>query len=683
MLIIIACSSSISAASYTAVLAKYNVTGSVANILVPVQLSMHGDNYTLLYLHGNPYMLSNDTNGTLVFGSSEAFSVAGSYIISQGLNSSYIGSAKAAMQNYESSSSTAINECAQITGLAGTIGVSFTCTLANGCESCTAIPACKKVLVKTGGPSEAFGLGIAQFETQYANLTSDYAEFYTAISTISPQNAETNLAELQGAFSGISSITRSIYQNPVFPPTANVSGLFGQCRLPANLSQFSNFSLKNAPWFCNAIGYCPLTTYNYSALGSISSLISSISTLPITNSTASKVTANLSNNDYSYYEPILYRQKGAEYAKILNTTLLGYAKLINESESLSAHISNYTFITALAVLQKSYANLSANYVNINLTAYNKTLSLQLKNLTNAYVSSSVTYSSIKTLAAANTRTIITYQLDSNPLPQKLAALTFSQYSINNQIASKVNNTKSTYASLQSINASLHTLSPNVPFLPELVRASDSGIVTSIEAGLSASYASKVAAAPYYAALISLIIGLILLGILFIEYRRLNARHKIHMKPRARKNWRIIFGLALLFLMIYVASTYYYAASANTFTPVSAFLSSAGAAKATYIISNGSSSGIANCSKSISAAMLSKGKEFTAVNVSSAGLCSISGFVGNVSSCIDHITAAGSPVILLSIGNSSSIKAYSFYGSSLSVSGSPSFMNECIPAELLG
>ena len=164
--------------------------------------------------------------------------------------------------------------------------------------------------------------------------------------------------------------------------------------------------------------------------------------------------------------------------------------------------------------------------------------------------------------------ILAYQLDSNSQPSQLSALAFSEYGINNQVDSKISNTKATYSQLQSINQSLHTMSVQAPLLPEITRTFDSGIVTSIEAGMSAPYAIKVASAPTYATLISLIICLVLLAILFVFYMSLNRKHHISAKPEARRNWRIIFAVAILLIIIDLAATYSSAMQASSFAPAS-------------------------------------------------------------------------------------------------------------------
>ncbi len=674
---------SVSAASYSSVLAKYNISSSVTSILVPVPLQFKGANYTLLYLHGNPYLLANDTNGTLVFSSNTTFAVAGNYITTNALSSPYIHEAYVQMQNYEASSASSINDCTQETGIAGTTGEN-TCTNSNFCASCGTIPVCKKVLSGTGGPLGPFGQGIMQFEAQYSNLTSDYAAFYSSAEYINASNAQSSVTSMNNAFNQISSITKKIYQNPIFPPTANLTASsYSQCNIPGNIGLRSNLSSSSGPWYCNAVGFCAATTYNYSALSSISSLLSSISSLPISNAAVATIAGNLSNTAYSYYKPILYRQKSVVYAHILNTTLFGYGKLVNNSLNLSAHISNSTFVGALSSLQKSYANLSTDYVNLNLTSYNRTLALQMGSLISQYKTVNATYSSIKKLSESNTKLIITYQLDSNSQPSQLSALAFSEYAINNQVSSKISNTKATYSQLQSINQSLHTISAQAPILPEIARAFDSGIVTSIEAGMSAPYAIKVASAPAYAALISLIIDLILLAILFALYLHLNRKHHMSAKPEARRNWRIIFAVAIILIILDVAATYSSAMQASSFAPASSFVAAVNSAKTVLIINNGTSAGITNCSRQLSAALSSEGKTASIVSISSTGLCTINGFVGNESSCLDHAAAESYPAIVLSNGNSSSINTYSFYGSALFVSGSDSFLNQCIPAQLIG
>lgn len=674
---------SASAASYSSVLAKYNVSSSVTSILVPVQLHLNGDNYTLLYLHGNPYLLANDTNGTLVFSNNTAYIVAGNYITANALSSSYIHEAYVQMQNYEASSAPSINDCAQETGLAGATG-SNTCTNLNYCASCGTTPVCKKVLSGTGGPLGPFGQGIMQFEAQYSNLTSDYAAFYSSTEYINVSNAQSSITNMNNAFNGIKAITEKIYQNPIFPPLSNLTASsYAQCNIPGNIGLRSNLSSNSGPWYCNAVGFCAATTYNYSALSSISSLLSSISSLPISNAAITKVTANLSNTAYSYYKPILYKQKSEVYAHILNTTLFGYGRLVNSSLNLSTHISNSTFVDSLSALQKSYANFSSDYVNLNLTSYNKTLASQMSSLNSQYKTVNATYSSIKKLSESNTKLILTYQLASDSQSSQLSALAFSEYSINSQIASKISNTKATYSQLQSINQSLHTMSVQAPLLPEIARALYSGIATSIEAGMSAPYAIKVASAPTYAALISLIIDLIILAILFALYMHLNRKHHMSSKPEARRNWRIIFAVAIILIILDVAATYSSAMQASSFTPISSFVASVNSAKTVLIINNGTSTGITNCTSQLSAALSSEGKTASVVHISSTGLCTINGFVGNESSCLDHAAVESYPVIVLSNGNSSHISAYSFYGSALFVSGSDSFLNQCIPAQLIG
>ena len=671
------------AASYSSVLAKYNVSSSVTSILVPVPLQYKGANYTLLYLHGNPYLLANDTNGTLVFSSNTAYAVAGNYILSNALSSPYIHEAYVQMQNYEASSASSINDCAQETGIAGTTGEN-TCTNANYCASCSTIPVCKKVLSGTNGPLGPFGQGIMQFEAQYSNLTSDYASFYSSTEYINSSNAQSSITNMNNAFNGIKAITEKIYQNPIFPPTANLTASsYAQCNIPNGIGLRSNLSSSSGPWYCNAVGFCAATTYNYSALNSISSLVSRISSLPISNAAVMKIAGNLSSTAYSYYKPILYKQKSVVYAHILNTTLFGYGKLVNNSLNLSTHISNSTFVGTLSALQKSYANLTSDYVNLNLTTYNKTLASQMGSLTSQYKTVNATYSLIKKLSESNTQLILTYQLNSNSQPSQLSALAFSEYGINDQIDSKISNTKATYSELQSINQSLHTMSVPAPLLPEIARAFDSGIVTSIEAGMSAPYAIKVASAPSYATLISLIIDLILLAILFAFYMSLNRKHHISAKPEARRNWRIIFAVAILLIIIDLAATYSSAMQASTFAPASSFVAAVNSAKNILIINNGTSAGITNCSKQLSTALSSEGKTASVVSISSTGLCTVNGFVGNESACIDHAAVESNPAIVLSNGNSSSINTYSFYGSALFVSGSDSFLNQCIPAQLIG
>ena len=101
---------------------------------------------------------------------------------------------------------------------------------------------------------------------------------------------------MNNAFSGIKAITAKIYQNPIFPPTPNLTvSSYSQCNIPNGIGLRSNLSSSSGPWYCNAVGFCAATTYNYSALNSISSLLSRIASLPISNAAVKTIAGNLSN----------------------------------------------------------------------------------------------------------------------------------------------------------------------------------------------------------------------------------------------------------------------------------------------------------------------------------------------------------------------------------------------------
>jgi len=88
------------------------------------------------------------------------------------------------MHRYLNSSSSQVTDCLHETGL----DTGLTCTLANHCQSCEAVPVCQAVLINTSGPTGVFGLGIMKFEKQYNLLNSSEASFFAALQGINRTN---------------------------------------------------------------------------------------------------------------------------------------------------------------------------------------------------------------------------------------------------------------------------------------------------------------------------------------------------------------------------------------------------------------------------------------------------------------------------------------------------------------
>ena len=113
---------------------------------------------------------------------------------------------------YSQQTSTQFSDCLVETGL-----TTSTCTLSNQCQSCGQVPNCKKVLVATGGPSQSFGLGIANFSIQYNQLVAYFSEYFAVANTINSTNVGYTLPQMYGITVNITSISKNITSNPLFP----------------------------------------------------------------------------------------------------------------------------------------------------------------------------------------------------------------------------------------------------------------------------------------------------------------------------------------------------------------------------------------------------------------------------------------------------------------------------------
>jgi hypothetical protein len=617
---------------------------------------------------GDLYFLVNasSSNYSLVLNATTVYSIIRNYTIGTALNTTNFGSLSMTMHRYENSSSGPLNDCLAQTGL--TSGA--TCTATNYCESCQFIPNCKKVMDATHGFAGFFGSGIMQFETNYTMLNASFSLFYSSLSGISKSNVITSLAQMNNAFANISSITQSIYKNVIFPPTANVTpDMIGGC--------INYITQSTAPWYCSSLGYCENLNYNYPLLASMQTELNRINSLPFSDAKVLQLANSTVKTELIYAYPVLSNQRLAILNGILNTTLLNYGTLVNNSVLLLSHINNGTLTRYLLILESNYTSTVKNYFNVNFTQANKTLAAEFANLSNAYSALNSTYSSVLSVAENNTAKILELQLSNGGGSQDIGNLAFSELALNSNITAKnITNFTDIGSRLNALSSRLSGYSTSPLTFAEMARGIDGAFIRSIAKAFGLSYSSAVSLAPLIGSSLSLIIGAVLLLLLVVFRLRLKHKRKLVVNPKTAKNWRSVFIFLMLCVILYVEITYSLLSYASSFAPFGAFKNAYSSSASMVVVINGTqTSGESACASKINAQLLRQGKRMQLVQFSN-GFCKAGNVTQSVDSCMNSYAEENLPVIMLSYNTQDKLNLYSLYGTVLSASGNDAVMGTC-------
>jgi hypothetical protein len=679
MMLIPCIASAYSLQNINQLLSGYNVSASLISSLEPVTLAYSSKAYVGMYdSSGNLDFLVNVSSSSysLVLNSTAVFNIIRNYTISTILNKTNFGVLSVKMHRYENSSSGLLDECFDLTGLSN----GDTCTLANYCESCLTVPICKCDLTGYGCPAGStppgggaggiFGTGIMQFESDYNMLNASFGIFYSSISSISKDNAATNIARIDNAFANISNITINFYKNVLFPPSANVT--------PDMLAGCSNYiSQTNAPWFCNEVGYCESLSYNYTLLASIQAQLNAINMLPLSNTQILQLAQNTTKAELDYAYPVLSNQKLTVLDAMLNASLPNYKTLVNNSVVLLSHVNNGTLMRDLLILESNYSNTVKNYFSLNLTQANRTLAVEFANLSKVYSVLNSSYSSVLSIAENNTAKILELQLSNSGGSQDLGNLAFAELALNSEItASNITNTTAIGGKLSALSSRLSGYSASPITFAEIARGIDGAFIRVIAKSFNLSYQGGVSLAPIIGSLLSLIIGAILVLIIVIFRSNLKRNRKLVVNPKTAKNWRSVFIFLILCVVLYVEITYSLLSYASTFAPFGAFKNVYSSSSSLVVAINGTpTAGEYVCTTKINAQAQKEGKTVELVQFSN-GSCKAGNTTLSTDSCLNSYAETNIPVIVLSYSSQDKLNLYSLYGTVLSASGNDTVMSSC-------
>ncbi|MEM3791495.1 MAG: hypothetical protein QXL16_02090 [Candidatus Micrarchaeaceae archaeon] len=656
---------------------SYSLEGLVQEYNISLNNTQHYNvsignyNYSILVRNNSVFVVINLSSGSILTNEKTVFAAIKGFLISKYLPLANFSRLNILMHEFQESSQASINDCLNETGL----GRGLTCTIANNCNSCQTVPDCSLVLYKTDGPAGPLGRGIMQFESQYANLTSNFSKFYASTSGVNESNVEQKISYANSAFANISNLSYSITENPMLGIPSSVTS--------SQISQCINYpNPATAPWYCEAVGFCGneygLLTYNYSILNEINQTLQEIDSLPLTYPAISFIAANATNNGIMLFNPFIQKEKEKELDSILNTTLSNYSSLVSNAESLLQEVESENLSRALSLLKGAYENLTSNYLSLNLTSFNLTLRSYMSALESNYTRLNETYASILSLAYKNSFLSLYNQLKSPSMKNEINSLNLSI--MDSELGSRISNATSFASSELSISNSFNPPQINSFGLPKLIASTDKPFADAIAYGLSLPFPLVVTLFPLFSALFSLIIGLIITGFFYFAYLRLKLYKRIHMSRRVRRNWMALFGILISLSLIYALITYFVASYYNSHGSIDLFIQAVRNSKYAAIFSNYSNPipfSQALCESEISASLRSRGKVPLLVEIRNDS-CILGNESVELNKCLAFYSYKSIPMFFIS---NASPELYIYSGSAYAMyySGNDTIISSCIPS----
>jgi hypothetical protein len=637
-------------------------------------LTVNGSSYVVAVAANGTYLTIANVGGKFALGTNAtAIDPVLTAYYAQYSNLSAVSYLNTAMHKYYNNIAANVTDCITETG----VSPPYTNVFQNAVLGCSSIPNCNRALTSSFGAESPFGFGLQNFSIDEGVLNTSLNSYFSTLKGINATNAGNKLAILTVDIANISTISTELPQNPLFPPP--LSANFANCNGGGISTQ--------QPWYCVAVGYCGYLSFNTTLLGSISSTVQQLEQKIPSQAALRSYSSASAQAASSYILQANQKANSVTYQSFLNATYPKYNATVAAAAALLAKSPNANLTASIASLKASMAAILSNGVNVSISSeaagFNSVLSTTITkyNAANLSFAEASSYSSNYTLSA------IAAQLNYRHTPPKLAALASQLEALDLQIGSGGNSTE-VAAALPQLKVIGLQLGIYVPLttMGYLVKVTDGWFINAALAGSNAAVQSKINAAPTYAALLSFIIGLIILILIYLfTHRRLSKRHKLRRDKRTNLVWTVFFVGLFVVLLIYTYATYAFAQAGNTFIPFAYFHSYLQGSKSAYIVLNGSAaysnSGITSCAGAIASLLTSQGKAVKTIQATNYS-CVAGGTVSSLGvDCIDKALSAGTPVISLS-SSGSGIVHKGLYGTMLYASGSNATGSSCIVAQLL-
>ncbi|MDE1865601.1 MAG: hypothetical protein KGH94_03125 [Candidatus Micrarchaeota archaeon] len=648
-------------------------------------LSVNGSNYIVaVSANGTTYLAISSNGGkySLVSNASAINPVLTEYF-AQYENLSAVSYLSTAMRKYTSGFGSNLSDCLQETG----INPPYTNTFNNAVQNCQSTPICNQVITSlnscdvygTNGcehPSPFAG-GLQNLSIAYGAYNASLKSYFSVVQGINASNAGDSIARLGTYISNISAFSAAVSTNPLFPPPESVN--FASC---------SGTGLPyQQPWYCSATGYCGYMYFNSSLLSSISStqqqlgsIIPSKSGIVVYSSASAKAASG-------YIVAANARANAPSYYAFLNSTYPEYNSIVASALTLLTKSNNANLSTELEQLNASFKAILSNGINVSIASETSSFNSVLARFMESYNAANQSFAESSSYSSNYTIEAIAAQLNYRRVPPRLAQLSSQLQATDLKLSSNANSSEVEAAipELRVIGVQLGVYVP-ITTIGYLIKLADGWFINAMLAGSNTPVQAKISAAPAYAALLSLIIGLIILLIFYLlTHRRLSKHHKIRHSHKTRIAWMTLFAVLFVLVLLYTYGTYAYAKAANNFLPFSYFTGYLHASKSAYIVLNGSAtytdSGVVSCASAISSVLASQGKTVQTIQATNYS-CVAGGTVSSLGvDCIDRALSSGTPVISLS-QSGSDIVYKGLYGTMLYASGANATGSSCIVAQLL-
>ncbi len=458
-------------------------------------------------------------------------------------------------------------------------------------------------------------------------------------------------------------VKAGLNHSTILPPPAGFN--FSLYRTCSPLQAFTT-----SPWYCQETPLCTRPNFDQGAINNITSQVAYLEALPLSNTSIGKIADNSSKATYTYVQPVILKQETTQYDGFLNSTYPLYNSTVKNASALISKVSSPLIDIQLSNLESNFSYFMNEGPNSNIAQENASIQSMIKKLGATYASLSAAYAPLYSLYINNTAKINANKLDFQSPPKATLALEKQEAAVNAQIAAGIDN-----SSIPTITAELTAINDNLSRLPSpfslssFAKGTDSWFASPLAAAVSPSIAGRDGAAPAFAALLSLIIGIVIAALFYyFTFYSLVKKHKLRRTRKTMMAWMYIFGAIFLIIIVYAVVTYLVAAGANTFLPFSGFASSFRSSNTISVVAYSNST--IQCANALKAAFPSKN---IAVNTSVS--CSLES-----GTCLANLASKG-PVIVMSTLNSSSIYK-GFYGSVLYANSGIASGSSCAIKDML-
>ena len=646
------------------------IPNSTINSSTFYNLTVNGRPYSVMQIQPYRFILINLSSPySIVLNYSAAYPVFDSFL------PSHFSPNMTAISNLQHNVSAIYNQskanlalCITYTGMNYTIAnssipITYGCTYLPGCTSVLANPESAIFIEK----------GMQDFYNSYSAYNSSYLKFESLYNSINPSNSRSYLPQVINYTSTIASTPSSLLYNQLFPPPAGFNdNLFKNCPVIVTLS---------SPWYCQLLSYCPPPNFNTTDASNIQKIDSSLSSLPVSNSSIRTISKNATALAEQYVEPVLQSEYGAEFRSLVNYTRPLYEAALNNASYISSKVYNSSLAGLASELNSTYMRVLNLGINQNMTMSNRTLSYMIHEVESAYRNVSKAYFSTYNEAIASSGAILGAELN-NPNDKAVLSLASQQQNVLAEFSAPMN--YSELSNVSSVEASL-TSSANkysAPFsMPVFVKSVDGWFMDGLAFAIPGSIGSKMASAPIYAALLSFIIGIILLFLFYrFTYAKLSKKHRIKNEKRIKRSWMMLFAALFIIVLIYAFVTYAFAAGTNLYMPLGVFTSSVYSSHHVIIMLNQSylsNASVASCITHLQQNLASSKVNSTLISESS-NKCDIisSGNAVYDSDCMNQLLGSGNPFISVNVNATTHISYRGAYGNELSTGGSAVSGSEC-------